>query len=151
MVSEPPAEATPERWKKRDFAQNPLYKALGLRVDEARQGYARISLETNRLTGGQGEGAEAGGIGGSVHGGILALMLDVVVVEVIFASLGHDDRPAGTADLSITYMRPALGERVFAEGTLLRKGRQLAVVEVSITDSQGRMCAKGRALYALRA
>ena len=30
-------------------------------------------------------------------------------------------------------------------------GRQLAVIEVSITDEAGKLCAKGRTLYALRA
>jgi acyl-coenzyme A thioesterase PaaI-like protein len=30
-------------------------------------------------------------------------------------------------------------------------GRQLAVVEVEITDDAGRLCAKGRTIYALRA
>ena len=58
--------------------------------------------------------------------------------------------PAGTADLNITYLRPALGARIYAEGTVVKRGRQLAMIEVSILDEQDRLCAKGRTLYAFR-
>jgi uncharacterized protein (TIGR00369 family) len=61
-----------------------------------------------------------------------------------------DDQPAGTADLNVTYLRPAHGPYVDAEATVLRRGRQLAVIEVSISDAEGRLCAKGRVLYAFR-
>ena len=124
---------------------------FGMSLEEVRPGFARIAMATNRLTGGQGSGAEAGGIGGSVHGGLLAFLLDVAVVEAVFAMLEPGDQPAGTADINLTYMRPSLGERVVAEAEVLRKGRQLLVVEITIRDGQGRLCAKGRALYALRA
>ncbi|MEX1102848.1 MAG: PaaI family thioesterase, partial [Dehalococcoidia bacterium] len=63
---------------------------------------------------------------------------------------GPTDRPSGTADLNITYLRPALGERITAEATVLRKGRQLAVAEVEVFAGDGRLCAKGRAIYSLR-
>lgn len=124
---------------------------FGLSLEEVRPGFARIAMATNRLTGGQGASAEAGGIGGSVHGGLLAFVLDVAVVEAVFAMLGPGDRPAGTADINLTYLRPALGPRIVAEAEVLRKGRQLMTVEITIRDEQERLCAKGRALYALRA
>ena len=53
-------------------------------------------------------------------------------------------------DLGITYLRPALGPRITAEARVLRKGRQVAVSEVEIKDAEGRLCAKGRTLYAIR-
>ncbi len=124
---------------------------FGMSLDEVRPGFARIAMATNRLTGGQGASAEAGGIGGSVQGGLLAFLADTVVVEAVFAMLEPGDQPAGTADLNLTYLRPALGELVVAEASVLRKGRQIVVAEAEIRDAQGRLCAKGRALYALRA
>jgi acyl-coenzyme A thioesterase PaaI-like protein len=33
----------------------------------------------------------------------------------------------------------------------VKHGRQLAMIEVSIVDDKGRLCAKGRILYAFRA
>ena len=99
-------------------------------------------LENNAVT--------ATGIGGGVHGGVLAAMVDMVMLEAIVPMIGPDERAAGTADLNITYMRPALGARIYATATVIKKGRSLAVVEVEITDEQARLCSKGRVLYAIR-
>jgi uncharacterized protein (TIGR00369 family) len=124
------------------FASNVLHQHLGLTLEEARDGYARIALATNAVT--------LSGVGGSVHGGVLAAMVDIAMLQALIASLGPNDIPNGTADLNITYLRPSLGSRVVAEATILRKGRSLAVSEVSISDAEGRLCAKGRTIYALR-
>lgn len=91
-----------------------------------------------------------GGVGGSVHGGLLAALVDIAMLEAMLPMLEPGDQPAGTADLSITYLRPALGPSVAAEATVLRKGRTLAVTEVSIFDAEGRLCAKGRTIYVIR-
>lgn len=91
-----------------------------------------------------------GGVGGSVHGGLLAALVDIAVLEALFPMFEPDDQPSGTADLNITYLRPALGHRIAAEATVLRKGRQLAVAEVEILAEDGRLCAKGRCIYAFR-
>ena len=53
--------------------------------------------------------------------------------------------------LGITYLRQAQGKEIFAEARVIKRGRQLAVIEVEICDAEGRLCAKGRTLYAFRA
>jgi uncharacterized protein (TIGR00369 family) len=125
------------------FASFPLHRMLGLTLEEERSGFSRIRLKTGPAT--------LGGVGGSVHGGILAAMVDIAMLGAVRTTLAPDDRPAGTADLSISYLRPALGPYLDAEATVLKRGRQLIVLEVSIFDDQRRLCAKGRVLYALRA
>ena len=91
-----------------------------------------------------------GGVGGSVHGGLLAALVDIAMLEAMFPTFEENDQPAGTADLNITYLRPALGPKVIAEASVLRKGKTLAVTEVSILDAEGNLCAKGRTIYVLR-
>ena len=148
MVEQPPTpvfDATYPRAKpdwKLQFAEFPLHKALGLTLEESRPGFARIGMRTSPVT--------LGGIGGSVHGGLLACMVDIAMLEAIFSVFDDASQPAGTADLNITYLRPALGDRVYAEATVLRRGRTMAVTEVSILDEAGRLCAKGRTIYAMR-
>lgn len=127
---------------KRDFDSFPLHRALGLELLEARPGFARIVLHTSRTT--------LGGIGGSVHGGITAAMIDMATLEALVPMRTATDQFNGTADLNITYMRPALGANIYAEATVIRKGRTMAVTEVSILDEQGRLCAKGRTIYAIK-
>lgn len=127
---------------KREFDSFPLHKALGLTLEEARPGFARIVLQTSKTT--------LGGIGGSVHGGITAAMIDMATLEALVPMRQPTDQFNGTADLNITYMRPALGAKIYAEATVIRKGKTMAVTEVSILDEQGRLCAKGRTIYAIR-
>ncbi|MFQ5382358.1 MAG: PaaI family thioesterase [Dehalococcoidia bacterium] len=127
---------------RRSFASFPLHRAMGLALEELRPGFARVSMRPSDFT--------VGGVGGSVHGGLLAALVDITMLEALTTLFDRNDRPAGTADLNITFMRPALGEEIYAEATVLRKGRQLAVTEVSILDREGRLCAKGRTLYAIR-
>jgi len=124
------------------FAEFPLHKLLGLTLDEVRPGFSRVCMATSPLT--------LAGIGGSVHGGLLAALVDIAMLEALFATFGPGSQPAGTADLNITYLRPALGGRIYAEATVLKAGRMLCTTEVEIKDDQGRLCAKGRTLYALR-
>ncbi len=135
-------EAWPRAEDIRDFDEFPLHKVLGLTLIDARPGSAKCVLQTSRVT--------LGGVGGSVHGGLLAAMVDIVMLEALAPMAQPGEAFGGTADLNITYLRPALGPRVFAEATVIRKGRTLAVTEVLITDEEGRLCAKGRTIYVIR-
>ena len=128
---------------RRDFSDFPLHQALGVTLEESRPGFARIALRTSRMT--------QGGVGGSVHGGVLAALVDIAMLEALHPMFEPEEQPSGTVDLNITFLRPALGEQITAEATVLRKGRQLAVVEVSVLDRERRLCAKGRTIYAIRA
>lgn len=126
----------------RHFEEFPFHKFLGLSLVESSEGYARLQMDTGPNT--------LGGVGGSVHGGILAALVDITILRALFAVPDPSVTPAGTADLNITYMRPALGKRIFSEGHVIKKGRQLAVIECLILDENEQLCAKGRALYAFR-
>ena len=116
---------------------------LGITLEERRPGFARICLHKGPET--------PTGVGGSVHGGVLAAMVDIVMLAAMFAERRTGEVPAGTADLNITYLRPAQGKRIFADATVMKRGRQLSMVEISIVDEDDRLCAKGRTLYAFRA
>jgi 1,4-dihydroxy-2-naphthoyl-CoA hydrolase len=128
---------------KSDFDANPYHKVLGITVLERRPGYGKIALKKDENT--------PGGIGGSVHGGVLAAMVDIVMLVALFAEMREGEQPAGTAELSITYLRQTHGEHIYAEANVVKRGRQLSLVEIDITDDDGRLCARGRTLYAFRA
>lgn len=128
---------------KSTFDANPYHQTLGITVVEQRPGYGKIVLRKDENT--------PSGIGGSVHGGVLAAMVDIVMLVAIFAEMREGEEPAGTAELSITYLRQSHGENIFAEANVIKRGRQLSLVEVDITDEEGRLCARGKTLYAFRA
>ena len=125
------------------FDDDPFHRMLGITVLERRPGFGRIRLAKT--------GTTPVGIGGSVHGGVLASMVDISMLVAVFAELRPGERPAGTAELGITYLRQAQGSEIFAEARVIKRGRQLAVIEVEIRDQEGQLCAKGRTLYAFRA
>ena len=127
---------------RRAFDAQPLNVMLGITLVEQRRDFGRIRLEV---------GPDAPqGIGGSVHGGILAAMVDIAMIVAVFSNMHPESQAAGTADLNITYLRQAHGVHVYADAEVIKRGRSLAMIEVSITDDEGTLCARGRVLYALR-
>lgn len=125
------------------FNDFPLHRALGITLEEVRPGFARIRMATSDVT--------LGGIAGSVHGGLVAAMVDIAMLQALSAARAPGDQFNGTAELNLSYLRPALGKHIYAEATVIKKGRSLAVAEVSILDDQGKLCARGRTTYALKA
>ena len=123
------------------FDDIPLHKYLGLTLAEVKPDYGRLRLLKTETT--------PTGIGGSVNGGVLATMVDMAAIVAIFSKAFPGTEPAGTADLSITYLRQAQGEWVDAIATIVKRGRQLSTVDVSIVNDQGILCCRGRVLYAM--
>ena len=127
---------------KLDFNSDPFHKYLGLTLEETAQNFARVKLKIGTNT--------PSGINNSVHGGVLATMIDMAAVTAVFASMRENDIPGGTADLQISYLRQAHGNWLEAKANVLKKGRQLATIQVEIMNNEGTLCAAGRVLYAFK-
>jgi uncharacterized protein (TIGR00369 family) len=125
------------------FDENPFHRYLGLKILEAEPDHARLRLTITEET--------PTGIGGSVNGGVIASLIDIAAIPAIFAGLTEGgSQPAGTADLQVTYLRQAHGRWLDAIATVIKRGRQLCTIEVSVINDEERLCARGRVLYALR-
>ena len=140
MSGQPPAAPGPGLLE--TFDDIPFHRYLGLRLVEWRDGYARLRLTRTDQT--------PTGIGGSVNGGVIATMIDMATIPAVFTGMRAGALPAGTADLQVTYLRQAQGAWIEAEAVVIKRGRQLCTVEVSVTNDAGELCARGRVLYALR-
>ena len=125
-----------------NFDNNPFHRYLGLKVAEHRDGFGRLRLTVGRDT--------PTGIGGSVNGGVIATMIDMSSIVAVFAGIPDGITPAGTADLSVTYLRQAHGDWVDASAIVVKRGRQLCTIEVRVTTSEEVLCAIGRVLYSVR-
>ena len=75
---------------------------------------------------------------------------NMATIVAVFSELSDKTVPAGTADLAVTYLRQAHGVWIDAEAVVIKRGRQLCSVEVSVTNDEGVLCARGRVLYAMR-
>lgn len=79
---------------------------------------------------------------GSVHGGVIATLLDSVMGCAVHSTL-PPGRAYTTLEIKVNYLRPiteATGE-VTAEGRLVHGGRRSAVAEAKLTDASGKLYA----------
>ncbi|MBV1851670.1 PaaI family thioesterase [Catellatospora tritici] len=79
---------------------------------------------------------------GSLHGGILATLLDTAAACAV-----HTTLPAGTGytslDLNTKFLRPATVDSgmLRCEGTVISRGRRTALAQAQLTDERGRLIA----------
>lgn len=76
-------------------------------------------------------------IGGSMHGGFTATVIDCMST---YALMTHEkNNPGVSVDMHITYMKPAFpGELVTVEAKTIRVGRTLAFLVVELSKNDGK-------------
>jgi uncharacterized protein (TIGR00369 family) len=87
-----------------------------------------------------------GSVAGTIHGGMLATLADVVCAVAISGSAQGGEAPA-TTDLHIRYYRQPRSGPLRAEANVVHRGRRLLSVECSIVDGHERCLARSTATY----
>ncbi|XP_003389589.1 PREDICTED: acyl-coenzyme A thioesterase 13-like [Amphimedon queenslandica] len=88
-------------------------------------------------------GEEHTNLGGTLHGGLTATIIDSVSTWAIVSA---EHPPGVSTDLNISYMRPAkIGETVIIDAECLKVGKTLAFASVSLLNKDtGKLIAQGR-------
>ena len=88
---------------------------------------------------------------GSVHGGILAALIDQIGATAVVSGL-PENAVAFTSELNVSYLAPADASRIRFLGETLKTGRTLAVAEVKVFNVESRvsLCAVGRISMVVR-
>jgi uncharacterized protein (TIGR00369 family) len=122
----------------------PFNRFLGITVAELRDGYARLELPFRPEF--IGDAARP-----ALHGGVIATLLDTVGGFAVWTRLELDDR-LSTIDLRVDYLAPALPEALVAQGTVVRIGNRVAVVDASAFSASApdRVVATGKAVYNIK-
>ena len=109
----------------------PFVDRLGITLVEATKARAIVALD--RTT-------ELSNSLGTMHGGALMTMLDLVMTVAV---RGHYGVAAGviTIDMSVNFIRPGAG-RVLAEGRVLNGGKSMCFCEGEARDEAGKLIAK---------
>ena len=76
---------------------------------------------------------------GFVHGGVLTALADTLGGVAASTRGGR----CVTVNNTMSYLRPAVGSRIYGSVTPVRVGRTITVLDISLTDDQGRLVAKG--------
>ena len=114
---------------------------FGAQVAEVDRGRAVVRLRPTPET--------AGGAQGGVPGGVLATLVDMALVTATMTLMRRGEEPRGTAELNVSFLRPAVGVELIATCEMLKKGRSLAVGDVEVRNDRDVLVAKGRGTYAV--
>jgi uncharacterized protein (TIGR00369 family) len=111
----------------------PLLRSMGLRLEKLDKDYTKVSIEPR---------TDFNQTKGMLQGGILATLVDTAAAQALRTTLKLD-HDAVTVHLDTKYFRPVYDERVFAEGSVVRKGRNLAHIDVAVVNEGGTLVARG--------
>jgi len=124
------------------LARSPFYSKVGFELDSCADGTARVLLRYD----------EANTTAASaLHGGAIAATLEASGAMAAWSSGEADPRElqGRTLACDVSYIAGALGEDVFGEGRVLRRGKEIVYVEARVLNGDGKLLAAGNHIYQL--
>jgi uncharacterized protein (TIGR00369 family) len=119
------------------FHSIPIADTLRLRLDALAEGQATITMPHG--------GRAFHGIFESLHGGLLMTLADTCACVAILTITGPD-AILTTTDMNIRFLAPCLSDAT-AEAKIIKFGRSLVPVNVSLRDDSGREVAVAQVTY----
>ncbi len=114
------------------FTEAPFLRSLGVEVVEAMEGRARLAMTVT------GQHTQVHGL---THGGVISTLLDSAAACACFATL-----PAGcvftSTEFTVQFLRPVPAGRCEAQAVIVHRGRRRLVVDATLTDEGGKVCAR---------
>lgn len=87
-------------------------------------------------------------VGRTVHGGAIATLADTAAMAAAWADDVVPEKFGGsTASLTVNYVSAADAADLTAVGQVVRRGKRLSNIEVTVTDAGGQVVAKALATY----
>jgi uncharacterized protein (TIGR00369 family) len=84
---------------------------------------------------------------GTLHGGVVATLVDTAMGQAVRTTTGADEVPA-TSQLTVTYLRPGAPGRLAVTARVRTRGEHLTVCEADV-EQDGRALAHAVATFAL--
>ena len=121
-----------------ESSDNGFVAVMALREQTAANGRARLELEASE---------DHLNKAGTVHGGVLATLVDTAMGAAVRSSTGEDDVPA-TSQLTVTYLRPGKPGQLQVTGRVSTQGEHLTVCEADV-EQDGRTLVHAVATFAV--
>ncbi len=83
---------------------------------------------------------------GSVHGGIIATLIDEVTGAALVSTIESPTAPTVSLNVEYLYAIPT-GASYTAVGEIVRRGRALAIVDARIMNEEGKVFARGTCIF----
>jgi uncharacterized protein (TIGR00369 family) len=124
------AEAEAIGWITRACADNPIATLLGAKPLACDPVAGRITIAFAAKP-------EFCNLLGSVQGGMLAAMLDMVMSFAVLCTIGGPGYVVPTIDMNTHFLSPARPGRIVGDGSVVKKGRRIAFMQGRLCDSHG--------------
>ncbi|MCF6506255.1 PaaI family thioesterase [Blastococcus sp. MG754426] len=121
-----------------DTASNGFAERLGARPEPDGEGAARMAFEV---------GEEHLNPAGTLHGGVLATLVDTAMGQAVRTTTDDGEVPA-TSQLTVTYLRPGTTGPVQVTARLRTRGEHLTVCEADV-EQDGKALVHAVATFAL--
>jgi len=118
----------------------PFTKHLAMEFVEGGEGFARIRMRYQD---------ENSTIGKALHGGAIASLIDTAGAMAAWttAQIATPKYFGSTVGVNVNYLSGAIGEDVFAEGRVLKRGKEIIYADVRVTNEAGKLLAQGTVVY----
>ena len=125
------------------------FKGIGRAQQQPRCNGVGMRSSLHKVAGSGCAGFLRNASGAPVHCAVYAALVDAAIGCALATVNPESAGGVGqtTLDLNVSYLAAARGPTIFAEGTLLRRGRTVAFGEVRVTDEAGNLLAVVRATY----
>ncbi|WCK53259.1 PaaI family thioesterase [Aneurinibacillus sp. Ricciae_BoGa-3] len=123
--------------RKTEPGMTPFWDYIGMKETKIEEAHAELRLDIT---------PELHQRRGSVHGGVLATLIDGAVGSAVRSVLSEEEI-SPTVELKINYIRPAHGEYLVAKSKLYHRGKSLAFGQAEIFDSNGDLVAVGTGTF----
>jgi uncharacterized protein (TIGR00369 family) len=118
----------------------PYAAHLRMEFIEASEGYAKLAM---RYQDQNSTAAQA------LHGGAISSLIDTTGAMAAWTT-GEIATPkyfGSTVGINVNYLSGAIGEDVFAEGRVLKRGKEIIYTDVRVTNGTGKLLAQGSVTY----
>ena len=118
----------------------PYMVHLGMELVDASDSYAKLKL---RYQDQNSTAAKA------LHGGAIASLIDTTGAMAAWttAEVATPKYFGSTVGVTVNYLSAVIGQDCFAEGRVLKRGKEVIYSEVRVTNEDGKLCAQGTVIY----
>jgi len=122
------------------IAMTPFMRHLAMEFVEADEGYARLKMSYQK---------QNSTFADALHGGAISSLIDTTGAMAAWttAEIMTPKYFGSTVGINVNYLSGAIGEDIYAEGRVLKRGKEIIYSDVRVTNGEGKLLAQGTVVY----
>ena len=118
----------------------PFMRHLGMEFVEGGDGYAKLAMRYQD---------ENSTMAKALHGGAISSLIDTTGAMAAWttAEIATPKYFGSTVGINVNYLSGAIGEDIFAEGRVLKRGKEIIYSDVRVRNESGKLLAQGTVVY----